>query len=93
MLGFVFAGTFYIEGIFYTRLNDYDYVYRLLEDELVVYMYSHLVRCINVLISQYNSCWDLYTISVDVYVQMYLQHYAMEFVAIVISYQFSCEGV
>ena len=27
----VSAGTFYIEGIFYARLDDYDYVYRLLQ--------------------------------------------------------------
>ena len=40
---FVLAGTFYIEGIFYERLDDYDYVYQLLEDKLVAYMYSHLV--------------------------------------------------
>ena len=37
---FVSAGTFYIEGIFYERLDDYDYVYRLLEDKLVAYMFS-----------------------------------------------------
>ena len=68
---FVSVVTFYIEGIFYARLDDYDYVYRLLEDKPVAYMYSHLVRCISIPMSNYNSCSDLYTISVDVYECIY----------------------
>ena len=67
----VSTGTFYIEGIFYARLDDYDYVYRLLEDKPVAYMYSHLVRCINVPMSQYNSCSGLYTVSANVYECIY----------------------
>ena len=68
---FVSAGTLYIEGIFYARLDDYDYVYRILQNKPVSYMYSHLVRCINVPMSQYNSCSDLYTVTVDVYECIY----------------------
>ena len=56
---FVPAGTFYIRGIFYAKLHDYEYVYRLLEDKPPAYMLSQLVRCINVPMSEYNSCSGL----------------------------------
>ena len=68
---FVSTETFYIKSIFYARLDDYDYVYRLLEDKPVAYMYSHLVRCINVPMSQYNSYLGLYTIGANVYENIY----------------------
>ena len=68
---FVSAGTFYIEGIFYAKLDDYEYVYRLLEDKPAAYMYSHLVRCINVPMSEYNSCSGLYTVGGNVYECIY----------------------
>ena len=79
MLNLLEFGTFYIEVIFYARVDEYNYVYKLLEDKPVVYIFSHLVTCIKVLVSQYRSCTDLYTISVDVYEYIY-QHHAMEFV-------------
>ena len=59
--------TFYIKGIFCARLDDYDYVYRLLEDKLVAYMYFYLVKWVSVPMSNYNSCSNLYTISGNVY--------------------------
>ena len=68
---FVSAGTFYIEGIFYAKLDDYEYVYRLLEDKPAAYMLSHLVRCINVPMSEYNSCSGLYTVGGNVYECIY----------------------
>ena len=68
---YVSAGTFYIEGFFYAILDDYDFVYRLLEEKLVAYMYPHFVRCMSLLMSNYSSCSDLYTINVDVYECIY----------------------
>ena len=68
---FVSVGTFYIEGIFYAQLDAYNYVYILFKDKPIAYMYSHLVRCIKVPMSQYKSCTHLYTVSVDVYECIY----------------------
>ena len=50
--------TFYIEGIFYARRDEYDYVYKLLEDKQVPML-------------QYKSCRKLYTISAYVYECIY----------------------
>ena len=68
---FVYVGIFYIEDIFYARLDYYDYVHKLLEDKPVAYMYTYLVKCINVSMSQYNSYSDLYTISATLYECIY----------------------
>ena len=64
-------GNFVSVGIFFTRLDDYDCVCRLLEDKLVAYMYSHLVMRISVPMSNYNSFSDLYTVSAYVYECIY----------------------
>ena len=72
-------GTFYIKHIYYERVDNYGNVFKLAKESPRAYMYSHLVKCIKILLSQYKSCPVLYTISVDVYKCIY---YAMEFVTI-----------
>ena len=63
------SGTYYVEGLYYEKLEDN--VYKLLENEPPGYIYSHLVRCIKVPMISVNTTQTLFTLDSDVYDGIY----------------------